>query len=82
MIMTRTPKEIRRWFRSNLWYREFLRHAWFGRRSVKSAIDVITGRCGIDTLTVAFAWGKTLRGYSFWSGQNVDFQYWYQHGED
>ena len=80
--MKRTPKEIRRWFRANLWYSDFLRHAWFGRRSIKSAIDVITGRCGFDTLTEAFAWDKTLRGYSFWSLQNSDFQHWYLYGAE
>lgn len=82
MIMTRKPKEIRRWLRSNLWYREFLRHAWYGRTSVRSALAVIGGYCGIDTMNVAFKWSTTLKGQSFWLGKNMDFQNWYQHGKD
>lgn len=78
--MKRTPKEIRRWFRSNLWYREFLHHAWFGRTSLKTAIAVISGRYGIDTLTAAFTWDNTLQGYGIWSVRNNDFKTWYKYG--
>lgn len=78
--MKRTPKEIRRWFRSRLWYHDFLRNAWFGRSSVKSAISIISGHCGMDTLMHAFRWDNTLQGSLFWEDRNCEFIKWYKYG--
>lgn len=77
----KTPKQIKKWLRSQRWYPQFVKNM---KELRVTGLDysILNGKWGQQTISAGFVWDMSPEGQDFWNDKDTQFLLWYHRKED
>lgn len=78
----KTPAEIKEYLQVHEWYNDFVDSSMKHYNSKNETEKVIRGLYGSETISRAFLWDESVKGFKFWHKVHKEFRSWYNNTDD